>query len=77
MEYEQLIQADYTKGIFETRIGKKYGYFNINNGNAIPLSLILPGNTSTPTGILCVYQEPAIVVMFIMTSFSYWTAFRG
>jgi Gram-negative bacterial TonB protein C-terminal len=36
MEYEQLIQADYTKGIFETRIGKKYGYFNINNGNAIP-----------------------------------------
>lgn len=36
MEYEQLIQADYTKGIFETRIGKKYGYFNIINGNAIP-----------------------------------------
>ncbi len=36
MEYEQLVQADYTKGIFETRIGKKYGYFNIINGNAIP-----------------------------------------
>lgn len=36
MEYEQLIQADYNKGIFETRIGKKYGYFSAATGKLLP-----------------------------------------
>ncbi len=35
MQYEQIIQED-VKGIFETRIGKKAGYFNVINGKSIP-----------------------------------------
>lgn len=36
MQYEQLIPADINKGILETHIGKKVGYFNLINGRSIP-----------------------------------------